>query len=433
MPTLVWVRRPESGTSDGARREEAATAAVPDPVVSAAAAVPDACTAVSASSATAVQVALPNVSGKKKRKLKMNLRVEAATATKKESEETDDETSALKAETDDEDTNVLKEETDGEEEAEEIEASLPKSSRRKQPSRKAKHNISNASDEDQDSLSLGSESKEYGSNNETLSNQHADGRKTKRNAHGGKKKKRKKNPRANAGASALKISKTAFGRDLPRGVTKTSSGKYQSEAWWGGKTRKIGRFDTPEQASAAYMSVRKDRDDAKLSAVGADEANATFDKARKKALESLGIFVQAKRDLPRGVKNTSSGKFQSVIKWGSKGRHIGTFDTPEQASAAYMSVKKDLDDANLSALGVDEVQAILDGAKKNVLASFGGFVPEERDLPRGVTKKKSGRFQSGIWWGSKTRYIGTFDTPKQASAAYISAKTAKQSACGSSR
>ena len=209
MPTLVWVRRPESGTSDGARREEAAPAAVPDPVVSAAAAVPDACTAVSASSATAVQVALPNVSGKKKRKLKMNLRVEAATATKKEPEETDDETSALKAETDDEDTNVLKEETDGEEEAEEIEASLPKSSRRKQPNRKKKNDISNANDEDQDSLSLGSESEEFGSNSETLSNQHADGRTTKRNAHGGKKKKRKKNPRANADTSAKKISKAA--------------------------------------------------------------------------------------------------------------------------------------------------------------------------------------------------------------------------------
>ena len=302
MPTLVWVRRPESGTSDGARREEAAPAAVPDPVVSAAAAVPDACTAVSASSATAVQVALPNVSGKKKRKLKMNLRVEAATATKKESEETDDETSALKAETDDEDTNVLKEETDGEEEAEEIEASLPKSSRRKQPNRKKKNDISNANDEDQDSLSLGSESEEFGSNSETLSNQHADGRTTKRNAHGGKKKKRKKNPRANAGASALKISKTAFGRDLPRGVTKTSSGKYQSEAWWGGKTRKIGRFDTPEQASAAYMSVRKDLDDAKQSALSAHEVNAAFDAAKKKAVVSVGGTLNKKRGPPKGYK-----------------------------------------------------------------------------------------------------------------------------------
>lgn len=28
-------------------------------------------------------------------------------------------------------------------------------------------------------------------------------------------------------------------------------------------------------------------------------------------------------------------------------RYIGTFDTPEQTSAAYMSVKKDLEDAKL--------------------------------------------------------------------------------------
>ena len=35
------------------------------------------------------------------------------------------------------------------------------------------------------------------------------------------------------------------------------------------------------------MSVRKDLDDAKLSTVGADEAKATFDEAKKKALEMV--------------------------------------------------------------------------------------------------------------------------------------------------
>ena len=47
-----------------------------------------------------------------------------------------------------------------------------------------------------------------------------------------------------------------------------------------------------------------------------------------------------KRDLPQGVYRRPSGKFGSSIRWGGKTRHIDTFDTPEQASAAYMSVKK---------------------------------------------------------------------------------------------
>ena len=154
----------------------------------------------------------------------------------------------------------------------------------------SKNDISNANDEDQDSLSLGSESEEFGSNSETLSNQHADGRKTKRNAHGGKKKKRKKNPRANAGTSAKKISKAASDQDLPngakrdglpRGVYELRSGKFQTEIWWRGKNRCIGTFDTPEQASAAYVSVKKDLGDIELSALGADEINAAFDAVKR--------------------------------------------------------------------------------------------------------------------------------------------------------
>ena len=253
---------------------------------------------------------------------------------------------------------------------------------------------------------------------------------SKRYAHadGGKKRKRKKNPRAAATAStAKKKSKVTSGRDLPQGVRKRPSGKYQSEIWWG-KTRSIGTFDTPEQASAAYMSARKDLDDAKLSAIGANEVDAIFDEAKKKALEAVGGFVS--RDLPQGVMKKPSGKFQSRIMWGGKDRYIGSFDTPEQASAAYKSVKKDLEDANLSALGAGEVDATFDAAQTKALEAVGGCVPKkrksnttaDRHLPRGVRKLPSGKFTSMIWWGGKYRYIGTFDTPEQASAAFMSVK-----------
>jgi len=208
-------------------------------------------------------------------------------------------------------------------------------------------------------------------------------------------------------------------RDLPTGVYKLRSGKFQSRIKRGRKTRRIGMFDTPEQASAAYMSVRKDLDDAKSSG-GADEVDTAFDKAKTKALEAVGGFVT--RDLPRGVNKKPSGNFASRIRWRGKTRHIGTYHTPEQASAAYMSAKNELDTAKQSALGVDEVQAIFDEAKKNTLASFGGFVPEERDLPTGVRKLPSGKFKSEISWYDKNHQIGTFDTPEQASAAYMSAR-----------
>ena len=90
---------------------------------------------------------------------------------------------------------------------------------------------------------------------------------------------------------ARKKSKAASDRGLPRGVRKKPSGKYESQFHLSGKNFYIGTFDTPGQASAAYESVRKDLDDAKLSTLGADEAKAKFDEAKKKALEMVQEMI----------------------------------------------------------------------------------------------------------------------------------------------
>lgn len=154
--------------------------------------------------------------------------------------------------------------------------------------------------------------------------------------------------------------KARFERDLPTGVTELSSGKFQSRTRWGGKTRHIGCFDTHEQASGAYISMKKYQgylDGVDLLAIDADGINDIFDAAKKKALEAVGVVVP-KKGLPPGVYSEPSGKYRARTLWGGKARHIGTFDTPEQASTAYISVKKDLEDTDLSALGADGVEAM---------------------------------------------------------------------------
>ena len=237
--------------------------------------------------------------------------------------------------------------------------------------------------------------------------------------HGGKKKKRKS---AEAVTAAKKKSKATSERDST-GVQKLRSGKYESRIRWGGKRRQLGTFDTPEQASAAYISVRKDRDDVELSALGADEVDAAFDAAKMKAVKAVGKpKATSERDLPQGVQELPSGKFKSMISWGNKVRYIGTFDTPEQASATYISVKKDRDDVELSALGADEVDAAFDAAKQKAVKAEGGFVRRKKKLPRGVWKTSSGTFGSQIGLGGRKHYIGVFNTPEQASAAYVSVK-----------
>ena len=244
---------------------------------------------------------------------------------------------------------------------------------------------------------------------------------------------KKKAIEAVGGFVLIKRAKATSERDLPQGVYKTKYGKFKSAIRWGSRERYIGIFDTPEQAFAANMFVRKDLEHVNLSALGIDEVNALFEAAKIKAVEAVGGFIPRKtaktpeRDLPTGVyKNRSSGKrFVSRIKWGGTNRYIGTFATTEQASAAYVSVRKDRDDTELSALGIDEVNALFETAKIKAVEAVDGFIPRkraktsERDLPTGVSKTSSGKFLAKLQWGGKKYYIGTFDTPEQASAAYV--------------
>jgi hypothetical protein len=95
-----------------------------------------------------------------------------------------------------------------------------------------------------------------------------------------------------------------------------------------------------------------------------------FQAAKANFLEAVG--GSSERDLPQGFtmeRDRHRGKFKSRIRWGEKQRHIGRFDTPKQASAAYMSVRKDLAGVNPSALSADEVDAVFDAAKKKALDS----------------------------------------------------------------
>ena len=194
-----------------------------------------------------------------------------------------------------------------------------------------------------------------------------------------KKKKRKVN-RAEAATAAKKKSKAVTNRDLPEGVTETSAGKFSALIQWGGKSRSIGTFATPEKASAACWSVKKGLDDAKLSAVGAHKVNNVFEAAKTIASEVYGGMPEP--GLPQGVTKIFTGRFVAKISSGGKERHIGTFVTPEQASDAFLSVKKDLGNAQISAIGPDEVNEAFVAAKTKAIEVYGG-------IKRGQTKRKS--------------------------------------------
>ena len=210
---------------------------------------------------------------------------------------------------------------------------------------------------------------------------------------------------------------------LPRGVNQTSAGTFQVRIRYSGTKNghsQIGTFDTLDQASAAYTLVRNELDkDRSLSATALD---AVFEDAKARALKAAGKEVA--RGLPRGVREHISGRFKASAQYsGTKntGGYIGTFGTPEQASAAYTLVRGELD-KNRSR-SAKELDGVFEAAKARALEAAGVRAPtgKKGGLPRGVQKAPSGRFQAGIKYSgtnNREKYIGTFDTPEQASTAY---------------
>ena len=129
-----------------------------------------------------------------------------------------------------------------------------------------------------------------------------------------------------------------------------------------------------------------------------------------------------KRDGPKGVYKTSSGNVVSEIYFGGKRRRIGTFATLEQGNAAYMSVKEELSGVEVSALSPDKANEQFAFIRKRVLeALYGGprKRASKRDLPQGIYNKPQGKYQASVRWSGKRRYIGTFDSFKQAHAAQL--------------
>ena len=316
-----------------------------------------------------------------------------------------------------------------------------------------------------------------------------DGTTTTSSNHGQRRKKRKMNHAGHATAAKKRSKRATSERNLPPGVNQQPSGNFKSEIRCRGKIRNIGTFDTLDRASAARTSVEKELALAKLSELGPDEVNAVFDAAKKKAIDAVGGAKKTKpkatsrRGHPLGFTQNAAGKFVSQMYWGGKNRYIGTFDTADQASTVSWLVRKDLDNANLSAAGGDEVAKLstftadkvddaFEAAQTKASVSLGRFVPAKQDvtaavpanqdvsaavpavssvafpavsskkreinrakaattakkkfkaapdqeLPQGVCKVKSGKFQSQIGWGYTQRYIGTFEAPEQASAAYM--------------
>jgi len=269
------------------------------------------------------------------------------------------------------------------------------------------------------------------------------------------------------------IAKSRDKHRLPLGVTKDRKA-FKAQIRCFGKGRYIGHFDTPEKASTAYQVVQKELQDLSVSHFGRDfELEAWFEAVKARArvaatkMSVPKILYQQRsmpektprgvrlnhgcsktEETPRGVRERMSGRFEASTNWVGKCRHIGTFDTPEEAGAAYKEVRNDLEQH--SSVSRDETDVLFDAAKKKALDKLNAneflinesagdpSLPRETKsytsrgnsgrtcrsgLPRGVKPNRSGRYSARICRGGVERSIGAFDTAEEASIAYDVVKT----------
>ena len=277
-----------------------------------------------------------------------------------------------------------------------------------------------------------------------------------------RKRKNRKVNRAEASTAAKKKSKADTNRDLPEGVTETSAGNFSALIQWGGISRSIGTFVTPEQASDAFLSVKKDLGNAQISAIGPDEVNEAFVAAKTKAIElfggikrgetkrksksgfidltgvppqplilknQLGHTLYSDNSRRRPTKEGSSkytgiyydatfSKWKAQIMVEGKVRAIGYYDEEEDAAAdyaraAYKYKKRKGNPNDYGGLDLSGVPESLPLIRSERTAT--GFVGVKKH-----TQRK--KFEARIRIGKKPKTLGSFDTPEEAALIYARAK-----------
>lgn len=112
------------------------------------------------------------------------------------------------------------------------------------------------------------------------------------------------------------------------------------------------------------------------------------------------IEVNQRSGLPKGV-TKDRNRFKAQIRENGKKKHIGSYSTPEAAHQAYLKAK---------AQRCEQKHLEREQRREHYC-----------DLPKGVTMKGN-KFKAQIAVDGKMKYLGLFDTPEQASQAYLKAK-----------
>ena len=205
-----------------------------------------------------------------------------------------------------------------------------------------------------------------------------------------------------------------------RGVT-ARAGNFAAQGRYNGKAIQIGTFGTALEAAVAYdrHALKNNKSSTYLNFPDMVHNLNIEPKRSKSKLPSDN--TTGYRGITR-VKN----KYQAQHKINGKTKHLGTFDTAKEAAIAFDQASIQKGKLPTHKLNFPE------GVPINAMKAFNEASIRQKRLPRlrhpeyvGVTNASSGRFTARIriagtrkQGNRKTKWIGTFDTAKEAAFAF---------------
>jgi hypothetical protein len=131
-----------------------------------------------------------------------------------------------------------------------------------------------------------------------------------------------------------------------------------------------------------------------------------------------------KRRQPAGFYGVAANgkRWKAQICYGGKNRHIGTFDTKQEAALAYDREAREHSGkkrSNYNSIEAAE-EAAAEAEAEHTLVHGMGAEPKKRRQPSGFhgVIAEGRRWAARIYYGGKQHYISAFDTKQEAALAY---------------